>query len=104
MTGANKGIGLQICKTIVQTVPDAHVLLVRRLSDVSPLVCAYVLDRLASVPVPQGSRSKARGEKAVAEVIASEPTADGRVELVELDVLDVLVVLVVVLVRLGLAS
>ena len=88
MTGANKGIGLQICKTIVQTVPDAHVLLVRRHSDVSPLVCAYVLDRLASVPVPQGSRSKARGEKAVAEVIASEPTADGRVELVELDVTD----------------
>ena len=33
VTGANKGIGLQICKTIVQTVPDAHVLLVRRDSD-----------------------------------------------------------------------
>ena len=27
VTGANKGIGLQICKKIVSTVPDAHVLL-----------------------------------------------------------------------------
>jgi len=62
VTGANKGIGLQICKKIVQTVPDAYVLL--------------------------GSRSKTRGEKAVAAVIASDPSADGRVELVELDVTD----------------
>jgi len=62
VTGANKGIGLQICKKIVQTVPDAHVLL--------------------------GSRSAVRGEKAVQEVLAAEPTAAGRVELVELDVTD----------------
>ena len=62
VTGANKGIGLQICKKIVQTVPDAHVLL--------------------------GSRSADRGERAVADVIASEPTAEGRVELVVLDVTD----------------
>ena len=60
VTGANKGIGLQICKTIVRTVPDAHVLL--------------------------ASRAVSRGEKAVKDVIASEPTAEGRVELVELDV------------------
>ena len=62
VTGANKGIGLQICKKIVQTVPDAHILL--------------------------GSRSAARGEKAVAEVIASDASAAGRVELLELDVTD----------------
>jgi len=62
VTGANKGIGLQVCKKIVQTVPDAHVLL--------------------------GSRSSARGAKAVEDVIASEPTAAGRVEMVELDVAD----------------
>lgn len=62
VTGANKGIGLQICKKIVQTVPDAHVLL--------------------------GSRSKARGDKAVEAVIASEPSAAGRVELLVLDVTD----------------
>ena len=62
VTGANKGIGLQICKKIVQTVPDAHILL--------------------------GSRSAARGEKAVAELIASDASAAGRVELLELDVTD----------------
>ena len=60
VTGANKGIGLQIVKKIVQTVPDAHLLL--------------------------GSRDKARGEKAVQDVIALDPTAAGRVELLELDV------------------
>ena len=47
---------------IVKTVPDAHVVM--------------------------GSRSAVRGEKAVAEVIASEPTAAGRVELLEIDVAD----------------
>ena len=62
VTGANKGIGLQICKKIVQTVPDAHVLL--------------------------GSRSAERGEKAVQEVISSVPDAAGRVELLELEVTD----------------
>ena len=62
VTGANKGIGLQICKTIVREIPDAHILL--------------------------GSRSATRGEKAVADVLAAEPTADGRIELVEIDVSD----------------
>ena len=62
VTGANKGIGLQICKKIVQTVPDAHVLL--------------------------GSRNQARGEKAVEDVLASDASAAGRVELVVLDVTD----------------
>lgn len=62
VTGANKGIGLQICKMIVRTEPDVHVLL--------------------------GSRSAVRGEQAVATVIESEPSAAGRVELVEIDVAD----------------
>jgi NAD(P)-dependent dehydrogenase (short-subunit alcohol dehydrogenase family) len=62
VTGGNKGIGLQICKKIVQTVPDARVLL--------------------------GSRSISRGEKAVQDVIDFEPSAAGRVELVQLDVAD----------------
>jgi len=62
VTGANKGIGLQICKKIVSTVPDAHVIL--------------------------GSRNAARGEKAVQEVISSVPDAAGRVELLELEVTD----------------
>jgi len=62
VTGANKGIGLQICRKIVQTVPDATILL--------------------------GSRSATRGEKALADVLASEPSAAGRVELVEIDVAD----------------
>lgn len=62
VTGANKGIGLQICKKIVQTVPDAHVLL--------------------------GSRSLVRGKKAVEEVIKADPSAAGRVEVVEIDVAD----------------
>lgn len=62
VTGANKGIGLQICKKIVATQPDAHVVL--------------------------GSRSASRGEKAVADVLASEPSAAGRVEMLQLDVSD----------------
>ena len=62
VTGANKGIGLQICKKIVQTVPDAHVIL--------------------------SARNAARGEKAVKEVIASDPTADGRVDFVQMEVTD----------------
>ena len=62
VTGANKGIGLQICKKVVETVPDAHVLL-----------C---------------SRSAPRGEAAVKAVLASEPTAAGRVEMLQLDVTD----------------
>ena len=33
-----------------------------------------------------GSRSLSRGEKAVAEVIASQPSAEGRLDLLELDV------------------
>lgn len=62
VTGANKGIGLQICKKIVATVPDAHVLL--------------------------ASRDAGRGKKAVQEVTSSLPDAAGRVELLELDVTD----------------
>jgi hypothetical protein len=49
-------------RQIVQTVPDATILL--------------------------GSRSATRGEKALADVLASEPSAAGRVELVEIDVAD----------------
>jgi len=60
VTGGNKGIGLQICKKIVAEQPDVHVLL--------------------------GSRSATRGEKAVDAVLASVPSAAGRVELLELDV------------------
>lgn len=62
VTGANKGIGLQICKKMVATVPDAHVIV--------------------------GSRSAERGEKAVADILASEPSAAGRVEMLQLDVSD----------------
>lgn len=62
VTGANKGIGLQIAKRILADVPDSHVLL--------------------------GSRDATRGEKAVASVIAANPAAEGRVECVELDVTD----------------
>ena len=60
VTGGNKGIGLQICKKMVQTEPDVYVIL--------------------------GSRDITRGESAVKEVIASEPTAEGRIELLEVDV------------------
>ena len=58
VTGANKGIGKQICAKILSEVPDAHVLL--------------------------GSRDAARGAAAVADLSAYE----GRVEAVELDVTD----------------
>ena len=62
VTGGNKGIGLQICRKILADVPDSHVVL--------------------------GSRSAARGEKAVASLIAEDPAAEGRIETVELDVTD----------------
>ena len=62
VTGGNKGIGLQVCKKILADVPDCHILL--------------------------GSRSGARGEKAVQAVIAADPAAEGRIEMVELDVTD----------------
>jgi len=60
VSGANKGIGLQICLKILEAEPEVHVVL--------------------------GSRSLSRGEKAVAEVIASQPSAEGRLDLLELDV------------------
>jgi NAD(P)-dependent dehydrogenase (short-subunit alcohol dehydrogenase family) len=62
VTGANKGIGLQICRKILETEPDAHVLL-----------C---------------SRNLERGQKAVDDLKASDASAAGRVELLELNVND----------------
>lgn len=60
VTGANKGIGLQISKKILSDVGDSAVLL--------------------------GCRDVSRGENAVAEIVAENPDANGRVSVLALDV------------------
>ncbi|KAL3903317.1 MAG: hypothetical protein SGPRY_011727, partial [Prymnesium sp.] len=58
ITGANKGIGRQLARRIVQDYPDVHVLL--------------------------GARSTALGEKAVQEILAEVP--DAKIETLQIDV------------------
>lgn len=60
VTGANKGIGLQISKRILSDVGDSAVVV--------------------------GCRDAARGKAAVASLVAENPAAAGRVEAVEIDV------------------
>jgi len=60
VTGANKGIGLQICRRILRDHPDCSVLL--------------------------GSRSLKRGQDAVSTLIQEDSSNNGRVEVLELDV------------------
>ena len=60
VTGANKGIGREICRRMLADVPDSYVIL--------------------------GSRNEARGEAAVAAILEQEPSAEGRIEMVVLDV------------------
>jgi carbonyl reductase 1 len=62
VTGANKGIGREICRRLIADVPDCHVLL--------------------------GSRSALRGALAVEAILEQEPSGAGRLEMVELDVED----------------
>lgn len=62
VTGANKGIGREICRRMLADHPECHVIL--------------------------ASRSASRGEAAVSAILAQEPTAEGRLELVQLDVED----------------
>jgi NAD(P)-dependent dehydrogenase (short-subunit alcohol dehydrogenase family) len=62
VTGGNKGIGREIVRRLIADVPDVHVML--------------------------GSRSVARGEKAVEAVLQQEPSAEGRLEMVQIDVED----------------
>ena len=62
VTGANKGIGREICRRLIADHPD----------------CAVIL----------GSRSVARGEAAVEAILKQEPSAEGRLEWVPLDVED----------------
>ena len=62
VTGANKGIGLQICKKILADHPDVHVLL--------------------------GSRSAKLGEAAVSNIEKTVEGSSGRVEAVQIDVTD----------------
>jgi carbonyl reductase 1 len=62
ITGANKGIGRAAVAAVLGAREDSHVLL--------------------------GSRSKERGEAAQAEILAQEPSWDGRVEILPLDVSD----------------
>lgn len=60
VTGANKGIGREICRRMLADVPDSYVIL--------------------------GSRSASRGEAAISSIIEQEPNAAGRIELVVIDV------------------
>jgi carbonyl reductase 1 len=62
ITGANKGIGRAAVAAVLGAREDSHVLL--------------------------GSRSKERGEAARAEIVAREPSWDGRLEVLPLDVSD----------------
>lgn len=60
VTGANKGIGKACCKRILRDHPDAKVLL--------------------------GARSSALGDAAVQAILEEEPSAAGRIEMVQIDV------------------
>jgi NAD(P)-dependent dehydrogenase (short-subunit alcohol dehydrogenase family) len=60
VTGANKGIGREICRRILADVPDSYVIL--------------------------GSRNALRGKDAVRTILKQEPSAEGRIEMVVLDV------------------
>jgi len=60
VTGGNRGIGKAIVAAILDAGPEMHVWL--------------------------GSRSKARGEEAMREILAGDPSREGRLRVVELDV------------------
>jgi len=60
VTGANKGIGREICRRALADVPDSYVLL--------------------------ASRDSKRGEAAVNAILEQEPSAAGRIEMVIMDV------------------
>ena len=60
VTGANKGIGREICRRMLADVPDSYVIL--------------------------GSRNAQRGKDAVSTILKQEPSAEGRIEMVVLDV------------------
>uniref|UniRef100_A0A7S2W576 Protochlorophyllide reductase n=1 Tax=Rhizochromulina marina TaxID=1034831 RepID=A0A7S2W576_9STRA len=62
VTGANKGIGREICRRILADVEDSYVIL--------------------------GSRSVERGEAAVRTLLEQEPASEGRLEMVQIDVED----------------
>ena len=62
VTGANKGIGLALCQSILSSYPEAIVYL--------------------------GSRDADRGASAVSSIVSANPETKGRVELLSLDVAD----------------